>query len=631
MKQIAETSPLIVSEGLTSSVMGIDPENAARITKYLRDSIYSDKVLATVRETVMNSIDEHLQHGVLKEVEIGVRQEGSEYEFFARDFALGLSEKDVREVFGMYGSSTKRNTNSTAGQYGIGSLAPFSYSDSFFVVSHFKGNKTTYSCALGGDTQNVSVGHIFKIDECPTIESGLEVIVPIKKQDFTDFSEKIRNFVVFSPYPVKANILGDESVPNVPVYEKKVDNYNFRLIESDYFYNQKVLFQMGGNTYEYRDFDGPSCEKIKKNHCLVVDIPIGTCSITLSREAFEKTEKNSRVFSEIEEILNTLATEDLAQFKTKNTRELIEDSLSQMKHYAGNIFQASAESIYKNVWGFVSSVSKSNNLPKIESKLGKPICVLIPNNDAKNYWKQKVRGFLSDVQQNMYIAVEAYSWASGHTEITDYFTIVSARKLPYPKVKKEEGRFAVYHRSRRQTHSLGKFNALEFFNVVSEQYNWKFRATTEKEASDFLVKKISGIKQISDLEHVSFVCGPFRDSSMFMIGSEAFAKKLEEIGFIRVGSKQWKDTHSVLIEKKQKEQEIERTVSSAKKNWCSYGPKTIEIIEKPRHAEKIGAFWTAVLSEDSLRGKLLKSLNSRGYYNDTKLNRDELRKVLKLV
>ena len=44
------TTPTIVSEGLESSVMGINANKIAMLSRILRDSIYSDKIGGCVRE-----------------------------------------------------------------------------------------------------------------------------------------------------------------------------------------------------------------------------------------------------------------------------------------------------------------------------------------------------------------------------------------------------------------------------------------------------------------------------------------------------------------------------------------------------------------------------------------------------
>jgi len=634
MKIVANSSPNIASKGMTISEMGVSQKRIQKILGYMRDNVYSDKVLAVVREYACNSADEHKKFKIERPVEIGLRKNENQLEYFARDYAKGLSDSGIREIFAMSGESTKDDSDEEIGGFGIGAKCALSYNTkTFFVHSYFEGTKRTYCFALGANEDGQECGSVYGMGEEPTAETGLEVVVPVANGDEADFTNKIRNFVRCSPYHIKADILGVEIAPAASTFEKKVSDYNFRLIECEYQHAQKILFQMGGNTYQIDSFIGPNGEKIKKNHCLIVDIPIGHCSITLSREAFEKTEKNSRVFEEIEGILNALVDEDLAQFKTKNTLELVDDSLAQMKSYAGNMFQASASQIYKNIWGFVSSVSKANEAFPIQDKSGKPICVVIPNNDARNYWKQKVSGFLNDVQQNMYIITEGFEWKQDNPEITNYFSLVSARKLPYPKTKKDAGRFTVYRRfSRRgRVESVGKFNALEFFNHVSNENQWNFEAKTEKEATDFLAKKEKEIKSLSDLELM--VVKPNKDNgcSFWGVNSTVFFEKLESLGFIGLYSQKYKDICSKIREREEKRNKIASTISNAKKHWIVYSPKTSKAIERVEKAEKINQFWNIVLKENTLRGKILRKFQDRSYGDSTKLERHELRKILKLV
>jgi hypothetical protein len=628
MKNIAQDNRIISFGEMTSSVMGIDPKNAGRITKFLRDSIYSDKILAPIRETIMNALDEHLKYNVDKPVFCGIRKEADKNEFFVRDHAKGLSEQDVREVFGMYGSSSKRENNTQSGMFGIGALAPFAYSDTFFVVSHFNGVKSTYTCALGGDEDNVSVGHIYNIDTCETKESGLEIIIPIKNQDLTQFSTKIKNFVSFSPYEIVANILGMEIKPNKCVYSKKVNDFNIRLLKvEDNYANKDLVYQMGGNTYA-SDFFNNNGIKIKSNHRLIVDIPIGKCSITLSREGFEETQKNQKVFSEIEEILNCLSEEDISQFKTKDVLELIEDNLlNMMKCYQGDIFEAYPKSIYNEVWKFVSHVCKQTSYGDIKKYKDKSLCVIIPKNGATSYWKGKVDSYLQEQQIGAYLVEEVSNFDI--TQLQDKLHIVHAKKLPYPKVSKDSSRYSVYYRGNKK----GVFNALEFFNYVAEKSGWNVQAKTEKEATALLKEKQENIKNKSDLEEISFgnKKSISANSYIYSSNSDCFVKKIESIGFINARSSKFSDIVTSLNKKHIEELEKNRFVSDAKKHWVSFNSRTIRVLEKPEKAKRFLEVLNKIINENSLRGKLLKNMDSSYSYRTVCLHREELRKILKIA
>ena len=77
-----------------------------------------------------------------------MHSKNNEVVFYVRDYAKGLDESGVRNIFGMYFRSTKSTSNDSVGGFGVGSKAGHCYNDTFFVTSFFEGKKTTYTCML---------------------------------------------------------------------------------------------------------------------------------------------------------------------------------------------------------------------------------------------------------------------------------------------------------------------------------------------------------------------------------------------------------------------------------------------------------------------------------------------------
>ena len=93
MKTQLNTSP-IFTQGIESSQvsnMDMDLEGMKQACQIFRDNIYTDKILAVVREWVSNAVDEHLKHGIEQPVQTGVQ----ENRFFVRDFANGLDDNGI--------------------------------------------------------------------------------------------------------------------------------------------------------------------------------------------------------------------------------------------------------------------------------------------------------------------------------------------------------------------------------------------------------------------------------------------------------------------------------------------------------------------------------------------------------
>jgi light-regulated signal transduction histidine kinase (bacteriophytochrome) len=92
MKTAAIASPIIASENMESSVMGMDSVGMDLATYFMRDKIYSNKIRAVVREYLCNAVDEHVKFDVNQPVQVGLRSENNEVVFYVRDYAKGLDE-----------------------------------------------------------------------------------------------------------------------------------------------------------------------------------------------------------------------------------------------------------------------------------------------------------------------------------------------------------------------------------------------------------------------------------------------------------------------------------------------------------------------------------------------------------
>lgn len=100
----------------------ISLRNQAHLMTILRDTLYSDKILAVLREYSANAWDAHRQSGC-KDIPIRVTlPTHAEPTLVIRDFGSGLSEEDLYQVYTQYGESTKRESNETVGYLGIGCL-----------------------------------------------------------------------------------------------------------------------------------------------------------------------------------------------------------------------------------------------------------------------------------------------------------------------------------------------------------------------------------------------------------------------------------------------------------------------------------------------------------------------------
>jgi len=184
---------------MATSMFSISMKNQAHVMSILRDHLYTDKILAVLREYSCNAWDANREVGkgdVPIKVVLPTMMEPS---LIIRDFGPGMSEDDLFSVYTQYGESTKQGTNEVVGMLGIGSKSGFSYSDTFTITSWNGGTKSIYVAVL--DESNV--GEIKKIYEkkCGD-ETGIEIKIPIKVADIDKFKETAKElFRFFNPYP----------------------------------------------------------------------------------------------------------------------------------------------------------------------------------------------------------------------------------------------------------------------------------------------------------------------------------------------------------------------------------------------------------------------------------------------
>ena len=175
------------SDDFQSVSFGIKESGLSHIFNVLRNQLYSDKVLAVIREYSTNAVDAHIEVGKADTpIKVPLPTQMTP-EFKVRDFGRGLTENQVSEIYAMYGESTKRGTNEQIGQLGLGSKSAFAYGDNFVINSFVKGTKTTYNAFIDpSDVGQISKIHSEKTDE----NDGIEIVIPVKSDDYDEFYHK---------------------------------------------------------------------------------------------------------------------------------------------------------------------------------------------------------------------------------------------------------------------------------------------------------------------------------------------------------------------------------------------------------------------------------------------------------
>ena len=206
-----EAARKLTSKGTEAvTQFGLSIGNAVHIMKILRDTLYTDRVLAVLREYSSNAWDAHREAGIPDTpIKVALPTDLSPT-LVIRDFGLGLSDNDVLRVYTQYGESTKRDTDDQVGALGIGCKSAFAYTDQFTVTSWYQGTKGVYVAVLDESSR----GEMRRLHQepCDETETGIEIHVPVRPHDVYTFERKAE--FLFSCFQPKPNI--NLSIPNTP-------------------------------------------------------------------------------------------------------------------------------------------------------------------------------------------------------------------------------------------------------------------------------------------------------------------------------------------------------------------------------------------------------------------------------
>jgi len=277
----------VASHG-TMQVARATVKATSKIFNFFASQTYSNKYLAIVRELTANAIDAHTAAGCPdRPVEIWLPNE-FEPTFRCRDTGIGMSHDFVMNQFMQYtNGSTKDSSNEQIGGFGIGSKSPFSYVDQFTLRSVHDGILSIYS--IFKDEEGIPCAALLSQDFTDE-PNGVEVSFPVEPEDFNRFKTAVGlGLRHFKPLPI---VHGYGETFSGPDYISQGATWGLRGSGEDF----GVV--MGGIRYPvaYYDIDYSRREPVQDYLKLPLDVevPIGACSVTLSRESLLYDERTQQ-------------------------------------------------------------------------------------------------------------------------------------------------------------------------------------------------------------------------------------------------------------------------------------------------------------------------------------------------
>lgn len=222
--------------------------NASVVIEILRNRLYKHKVRTLVQEYICNARDAMREIGKGNDFEVTIPTRLSPV-FKVRDFGPGITPDRMKDVFVMYGASTKRGTNNQTGGFGIGAKSAWSYTDSFTIISIVDGVRRTYIAHTGVNNN----GRLDLVSTDSTEEAnGTEIQVAVRSHDIEEFRTSVFRAIYF--WEKRPKIKGELQVPELikgHTISDLVEVLNLGLVPNGIVetYNTEVLAIIDGVVY----------------------------------------------------------------------------------------------------------------------------------------------------------------------------------------------------------------------------------------------------------------------------------------------------------------------------------------------------------------------------------------------
>lgn len=312
---------VLLSDNFKSVSFGIKQDGLAHIFGVLRNQLYSDKILAVVREYSANAVDANVEAGKEDQAIVVTVPNAFDPAFRVRDFGNGLNEEEIRDIYANYGESTKRKSNKLIGQLGLGSKSAFAYGDNFVIDSYVDGKKSTYNAYIDPS----QIGMIAKMNEEETSEpNGVEICIPVKYADIYGFTDKIKNFFKFwsSKVEVRGIDVSEISLGNATIEGTNWKYFSHKQYSSTSFpsvvvmgnvaypFNSSIMSQEVKELFSEKV--GKDCYAPSLAYNFIFYVDIGTVEVSASREDLQYTDFTKKnlvklldsFFSELVEKIN---------------------------------------------------------------------------------------------------------------------------------------------------------------------------------------------------------------------------------------------------------------------------------------------------------------------------------------
>ena len=391
-----------------------------RLVVDILSKLYAYPIRTLVQEYICNGRDAMREAGTWAKLPIEITVPNTlDPVFKVRDFGVGISPDRMENIFVNYGSSTKRNTNTQTGGFGIGAKSAFSYTDSFTVTSYYNGVRYLYVAHLGDE------GGVNLVSKQNTsLPNGVEISIGVKPKDISEFRNAVQRCVRFWTEPIK--FLGSKDIHqlnqtltlgNMTVYDCHGNEARTIYLIDGIEYD--IMKQDGGYYYQQsKDYLNNS------NSIVALNVPNGHFKIASSRERLETNDDNnskqdkmlndcrSKIETIITSRINNLGLPLKIRLENKQTYSWFEQ-VSRIELDLGSNFKLGKDSIMcpsPKQYRYVRRGRRASTHFEISSSTRLDLSIMVyTSNDNGNQLARKLNFYLESNKDKVLVNADSIS------------------------------------------------------------------------------------------------------------------------------------------------------------------------------------------------------------------------------
>ena len=304
----------VASEPKQTTNLSIDESALTHIMSVLTD-MYSDPMLAVIREYASNARDSHLAAGVTEPIQVSLPTQFRPF-YTVEDKGVGMTVDGLLNIYAKYGTSTKRDNDVESGMLGLGCKSALTYTDQFTVLATKDGVRASAVISRNEDgSASMDITDTVTTDE----PNGFKVIIPVNSDDIQRFCERAKRFFGF--WSEGSALVDGEEI----TVEKDIvindDIFLTKSLDSDFVVMGEIGYNVGNRIAGYRN-----------GYHAVARVKMGAVNFPPNRETLSYTDRTNKV-------LEALA-ETVEEGLPKAITRMVEEADSEPEAYkAATIFR----------------------------------------------------------------------------------------------------------------------------------------------------------------------------------------------------------------------------------------------------------------------------------------------------